>query len=1097
MVSWRGRVGGLRACPVGVAVLAIAVSVLAAACQPGGTQGPAVSIDEAKRITASIAETGVNPPPREASDILDLLKNSRDESERLLAPWRMKADSPPPAGASAITLARFFDEQAQAADLIGRAAQSVEAARKASENAARARGLTEQERVWIRWRYGDALFATGNALEARAVYQGILKDVPFSPNPTNELDGQVQGHSIAWYGQLAATSGMLGDLAAAAEAMRRVETLHRASVSWPIGGRERGIFDEEDASARATVAELMGSYAEAEAEHRKALQALAPASGWDLWPGVRREALQRLEQRHHAQLAVVLAHEGRLPEAENEVRIALKAALATHGRFSVHTISILQGMVDILVAQGRNDEAERLAAANIESLMALGVSPTALFFVKARVQRAEALAALSRWPEATREFDRLRDDLGGESELFQRLIVGHLARVQGLLTVGRTAEARQAARQAVARVEGLFGPGHYATAEARGFLAMAEAAAGEQRSALTIFESVIPVLLAQRGLEGGARTARLTALVEDYLSMLADIRGTPLEGESGIDAAGRSFELADVARGASVQRAVTLASARVSAGDPELADLVRLDQDAAKRIDSLFQILNGALNLPAERNDPAKVDDLRRRITELQGARRALFDKIESGFPAYTNFTNPKPVTVAAVRAALRPTEALLATYVAANRTYVWTLSADGGLRFAAVPLGRAALTERVGILRAALEPNAQVLGDIPEFDLAGAYDLYRALLAPVAAGWQDKHGLLVVGHGPLGYLPLAVLPTRATSLPPEGGVLFANYRDVPWLIRDHSVAHLPSAATLVTLRGLPPAGADRRPLVGFGDPYFSREQALAAAHERPATVALATRGVAVHLRAVPRTEGLASATLARLPRLPDTAEEILGIAGVLGADPSRDVFLGRRATEKAVRAVDLTRYRVVAFATHGLIAGDLDGLTQPALALSAPEVTGDDGDGLLTMGEIPGLRLNADWVVLSACNTGSGEGAGAEAVSGLGRAFFYAGARALLVSNWPVETTSAKALTTGLFRREAASPGVDRAEALRQAMLALINGPGRVDPGSGRVVFAYAHPLFWAPFSVIGDPGRDFSTSWRGPRVAARLGTAGLARMW
>ncbi|MCH7889817.1 MAG: CHAT domain-containing protein, partial [Proteobacteria bacterium] len=157
------------------------------------------------------------------------------------------------------------------------------------------------------------------------------------------------------------------------------------------------------------------------------------------------------------------------------------------------------------------------------------------------------------------------------------------------------------------------------------------------------------------------------------------------------------------------------------------------------------------------------------------------------------------------------------------------------------------------------------------------------------------------------------------------------------------------------------------------------------------------------------------------------------------------------------------------AFATHGLVPGDLNGLTQPALALSSPEVAGGGGDGLLTMGEILALKLDADWVVLSACNTASGAGAGAEAISGLGRAFFYAGTRALLVSNWPVETTSAKALTTDVFRRQAADPGLSRAEALRQAMLALIDGPGLVD-GEGRSVFSYAHPIFWAPFSLIGD---------------------------
>ena len=123
-------------------------------------------------------------------------------------------------------------------------------------------------------------------------------------------------------------------------------------------------------------------------------------------------------------------------------------------------------------------------------------------------------------------------------------------------------------------------------------------------------------------------------------------------------------------------------------------------------------------------------------------------------------------------------------------------------------------------------------------------------------------------------------------------------------------------------------------------------------------------------------------------------------------------------------------------------------------------------------MDEILGLKLNADWVVLSACHTASGEGAGAEAVSGLGRAFFYAGARALLVSNWPVESVSARLLTTDLFRRQANDPGITRAEALRQTILGLIDGTVPQD-AAGKAGFSYAHPLFWAPFSLVGDGGR------------------------
>ena len=141
------------------------------------------------------------------------------------------------------------------------------------------------------------------------------------------------------------------------------------------------------------------------------------------------------------------------------------------------------------------------------------------------------------------------------------------------------------------------------------------------------------------------------------------------------------------------------------------------------------------------------------------------------------------------------------------------------------------------------------------------------------------------------------------------------------------------------------------------------------------------------------------------------------------------------------------------------------------SLALSASDVAGVPGDGLPTMEEILSLKLNADWVVLSACNTGTGAGAGAEAASGLGRAFFYAGTRAILVTNWSVHSASARELVTDLFRRQTANAGLTRGEALREASMALADGPGFKDD-SGKPVFSYAHPLFWAPYTIIGDGG-------------------------
>ncbi|MCS5573689.1 MAG: CHAT domain-containing protein, partial [Pseudomonadales bacterium] len=422
-----------------------------------------------------------------------------------------------------------------------------------------------------------------------------------------------------------------------------------------------------------------------------------------------------------------------------------------------------------------------------------------------------------------------------------------------------------------------------------------------------------------------------------------------------------------------------------------------------------------------------------------------------------------------------------LSFFVGQERSFVWAVSKAASPAFAAVELDTDDLSDAVEQIRLALTPEADTIGDIPSFDVAAAYALYRELLAPVQSAWGKQKHLIVVPHRALGYLPLSVLPTRGIETESSREPLFSEYQEVPWLARSHSITVLPSVASLATLRAMPPGKETRRAFAGFADPVFSASQAqVVAAREIESRSSgqskVGLRGVPVNLRGlvkVEKLEEMPSVNLSSLPPLPDTRKEVNEIARVLEADLDQDVFFGEAANEVRVKSLDLSGYKVIAFATHGLIPGDLDGLVQPALALSAPEVVGNQEDGLLMMGEVLGLQLDADWVVLSACNTGSGEGAGAEAISGLGRAFFYAGARALLVSNWPVETTSARALTTGLFRKQAAHTELGRAEALRQTMVELIDGPGYIEAESGRTMFSYAHPIFWAPFSLVGEGSR------------------------
>jgi CHAT domain-containing protein len=203
---------------------------------------------------------------------------------------------------------------------------------------------------------------------------------------------------------------------------------------------------------------------------------------------------------------------------------------------------------------------------------------------------------------------------------------------------------------------------------------------------------------------------------------------------------------------------------------------------------------------------------------------------------------------------------------------------------------------------------------------------------------------------------------------------------------------------------------------------------------------------------------GIDRARARSLPSLLDTADELNSVAKKLGA-AAGDVHLGSDASETVVKRTALADYRVIYFATHGLVAGDVVALGEPSLALTLPKQPNELDDGLLTASEVAQLKINADWVVLSAFNTAAADRPGAGALSGLARAFFYAGARALLVAHWSVDSEAATRLTTCAIMT--ADPKLGRAAALSNAMPAYVN-----DNGSP----LNAYPAFWAPFSIIGE---------------------------
>ena len=197
--------------------------------------------------------------------------------------------------------------------------------------------------------------------------------------------------------------------------------------------------------------------------------------------------------------------------------------------------------------------------------------------------------------------------------------------------------------------------------------------------------------------------------------------------------------------------------------------------------------------------------------------------KSTGAFPAYACLVDPKPPTVAEIKAALRPGEALLSFYFGQDASFVWAVPKDGAVAFATVPMTAIDLEAKVRRLRKALEPQVTRVSEIPPFDVgARIRALCASLLKPVEAAWKDAKSLIVVTNGALGDLPLGLLPTAHAKVDAQAKPLFAGYRNVPWLARTHDVTVVPSASALVTLALSAGRFAHARKLIGFGDPYFS-----------------------------------------------------------------------------------------------------------------------------------------------------------------------------------------------------------------------------------------------------------------------------------
>jgi CHAT domain-containing protein/tetratricopeptide (TPR) repeat protein len=809
----------------------------------------------------------------------------------------------------------------------------------------------------------------------------------------------------------------------------------------------------------AALARLRGEIPVAEYHYREAINNL----------GIEDQYSHINQHELRADLAMTVMWQDRLMEAETDAReaidlIGIKSSSTIN--YDGNSAAPVVALAAILLEQGKVADAEYLASMAVNMHEAGCSEPESLGINEARNILINAMAEQGNWPGILRQVNQARQVLVNNEALFQRQYGTSLAYIEAEINVGTGGIGRALANQLRENSLEEDGLESYKAAEIEAILGLIEfKKLNQYGSALKRLSKAIPALLQQTDRQEIAANGRLERILEGYMDLLISISKTGEYRPSGINIPGELLRVASFLNRGRVDRAFAANVLRAAVDNPAVSQLVRLEQDLNEAALSLRDILAYVQSAPADTSTLASVQDLKIRLNDLTRSRIRVEQEIQDSFPVYAELRNPRPITVDEIQKNLGLNQALLVFHVGKTSTYAWAISSKGELNFTEIDISRERLSRKISKLRHAVDPGViSTLEDIPVFDVDLAHELYVLLLKPVRDSWKDANEIFVVAGGALGTLPVSMLVTEPGIVKRNSQLLFDQYRSVQWLANEVAVTQLPSVNALKSINMKQgKTRITRRPYIGFGDPVFSDQK---SSHVQKN---VASRGFS--LRSMPQTRSASSAGLAQLPQLPDTRDEVLSIAMALNADLDQDVYLGVAASEQSVKSINFQKYKIVSFATHSLLPGDLNGLDEPALALSSPSVTNNDEDGLLTMKEVISLKLDADLVILSACNTAASDNKGVEAVSGLGRAFFYAGAKALLVSNWPVHSEATSNMMIIMFKRLAQEDTLSRAEALRQAKLYQINQGGFLI--DGQIAFSYAHPIFWAPFSLVGTPGK------------------------
>lgn len=709
--------------------------------------------------------------------------------------------------------------------------------------------------------------------------------------------------------------------------------------------------------------------------------------------------------------------------AELLFRRALSIAEEALGMNDIAVASILNNLANVLVRQNNFDGAETIYRRSIsiyelhgknrpDTARALNNLASLLF------RKGDALQAedLHRRALTIREMALGTDHIDVASSLNNLAVV--------LEKEGEFGQAEFLHRRALAIREKLLGPQHPDVAQSLNHLAFLNRQNGEIQTGLD---------LARKASQAGHPSRGV------YLHVIFGATNAYEERVS------ESFLAVQQVESSEAGAALRSLAVRVSAGGGALAKLVRSEQDLAAELKRLENaILLEVSKSPAAR-DAVSEAAIASRTVEVSTRLKQARDLLAQKFPDYTELSRPSWITLKETQALLRSEEALIVLDIAnkgEGDDYVWAVTAQE-VQWQRLQTRNGEIAAAIGQLRLGLDLDDIARKPIRPID---AYHLYEKLLGPVYGVIKSKKHIVFVLNGAVSSLPPQILVNK----PPEGD----DIRSAAWLVRDHAITVLPTVSSLKLLRTQTISERPSKPFRGYGDPVFNRE--------REGDARMAARSYSAFFRGRSANIDLLRKSL---PRLPGTADELRSVAQSIGAS-GNDIVLRADATEAAVKKARLNDYDIVYFATHGLVAGDVqkvsDGDAEPALAFTLPEKVSDLDDGLLTASEVSQLKLNANWVVLSACNTAAGDKPGAAALSGLARAFFYAGARSLLVSHWVVDDLATAELMKRTFAYSSLNRRKPPANALQHAMLSVMDDPDHPE---------WADPVYWSPFILVGEP--------------------------